>query len=248
MSTQQWTASRQPLGLDLVARTDEFAALLLTAPSEGVPASGRAWLADRYREIVPLVLPAALTSVETGEPLDPEAVDALRRAAVRAAGEPAPGLSTVLRGAVPALAVFGRVIQVGGGHLTPETAALAVSRAASVAHELGCCWAEAWSARIAGDQPTSAGSPTAPLTLVVDGPDLEEADEQMLRLAAYGLSNQDIADRTSYSRQAVGWRLSRMMRSWNVPNRAALVTAAFLRGVMRLRVARRSGRDRAIEP
>jgi DNA-binding CsgD family transcriptional regulator len=77
------------------------------------------------------------------------------------------------------------------------------------------------------------------LDLVARAPDLDDVEERMLALTAYGMSNDEIARATSYSRQAVAWHLGRLMRSWNAPNRTALVSVAFVRGVIRSRLVRR---------
>jgi DNA-binding CsgD family transcriptional regulator len=78
---------------------------------------------------------------------------------------------------------------------------------------------------------------------VARAPDLDDVEERMLALTAHGLSNDEIARATSYSRQAVAWHLGRLMRTWNAPNRTALVSVAFVRGVIRTRRERRIRRD-----
>jgi DNA-binding CsgD family transcriptional regulator len=70
----------------------------------------------------------------------------------------------------------------------------------------------------------------------------DEAD--MLTLAAYGLSNEEIARSTRFSRQTVAWHLSRLMRSWRAPNRTALVAVAFVRGALVARAPRQAHRSR----
>ena len=70
----------------------------------------------------------------------------------------------------------------------------------------------------------------------------DEAD--MLTLAAYGLSNEEIARSTRFSRQTVAWHLSRLMRSWRAPNRTALVAVAFVRGALVARAPRQAQRSR----
>ncbi|MGX9899497.1 response regulator transcription factor [Arthrobacter sp. SA17] len=54
----------------------------------------------------------------------------------------------------------------------------------------------------------------------------------MVALLAAGRSNEQIAEALDYSPQAVKWHLARIMRSWKVGNRAALVSVAFLRGAL----------------
>lgn len=70
----------------------------------------------------------------------------------------------------------------------------------------------------------------------------DEAD--MLTLAAYGLSNEEIARSTRFSRQTVAWHLSRLMRSWRAPNRTALVAVAFVRGALVARAPRQTHRSK----
>lgn len=70
----------------------------------------------------------------------------------------------------------------------------------------------------------------------------DEAD--MLTLAAYGLSNEEIARSTRFSRQTVAWHLSRLMRNWRAPNRTALVAVAFVRGALVARAPRQAHRSR----
>jgi DNA-binding CsgD family transcriptional regulator len=70
----------------------------------------------------------------------------------------------------------------------------------------------------------------------------DEAD--MLTLAAYGLSNEEIARSTRFSRQTVAWHLSRLMRNWRAPNRTALVAVAFVRGALVARAPRQARRSK----
>jgi DNA-binding CsgD family transcriptional regulator len=70
----------------------------------------------------------------------------------------------------------------------------------------------------------------------------DEAD--MLTLAAYGLSNEEIARSTRFSRQTVAWHLSRLMRNWRAPNRTALVAVAFVRGALVARAPRQAHRSK----
>jgi DNA-binding NarL/FixJ family response regulator len=86
----------------------------------------------------------------------------------------------------------------------------------------------------------------APIELVTTDTELDEAEQRMLTLTAYGLSNAEIAQATSYSRQAVGWHLSKLMRAWKAPNRTALVAVAFVKGVIVAKVAKPSA-PRAIQ-
>jgi DNA-binding CsgD family transcriptional regulator len=228
------------LGLALDERVEEFARLLTDTPLRGIRPSGRRWLHSRYVELVPLVLPAALRAVEYGEPVDPACLAALRVAAARRHDDPDASLAVVLRGAVPALRVFGHVMHSAARGDAARTV-LATSRAAVVAHELGSCWAEAWlaarsdaAAALAGDEVT-----VAEVELVPADSDLDEADKAILTLAASGLSTEAIAQETAYSRQAVSWHLGRLMRVWHAPNRTALVSLAFVKGWIDARRVRR---------
>ena len=259
-----------PLGLRLDSRGDEFSALLLGCPLDDVVAAGRPWLRDRYAEIVPLVLAPALVAVEHGRSLPGSCLDDLRAVARRSAAAPDVDLAVVLRGALPALRVFSLVMHSASGG-QPGAMVLAMARAAQVAHELGTCWAEEWArhrvappagttpatvahdggAGDAGARPGAAG-PDVALDLVAEAPDLDDVERDMLTLTAYGLSNSEIARETAYSRQAVAWHLARLMRAWNAPNRTALVSVAFVKGVIRSRLVargrRRGGRRALVAP
>jgi DNA-binding CsgD family transcriptional regulator len=240
----------QPLGLRLDARTDEFRELLRSCPLDEVRPAGRDWLRHRYDEIVPLVLGPALVSVEHGRPLPAACLDDLRRVARRSAGQADVDLSVALRGALPALRVFALVMHAAAVERNGMLV-VAMARASHVAHELGTCWVEAWAghrvraaampAVVAAD-PLPAGPGDVELDLVARAPELDGVEERMLALTAQGLSNDEIARSTSYSRQAVAWHLGRLMRSWGAPNRTALVSVAFVRGVIRTRRERRTHR------
>ncbi|WP_146080061.1 helix-turn-helix transcriptional regulator [Clavibacter michiganensis] len=251
----------QPLGLRLDARVDEFRELLLRCPLAEVRPAGRDWLRLRYAEIVPLVLGPALSSVEHGRPLPASCLEDLRSVARRSAAEPDVDLSVALRGALPALRVFALVMQAAVAEKNGMLI-VAMARASHVAHELGTCWVEAWAQHRAEDAARPAVPAAVPVVVTVPGPavadpaaepepeldlvarapDLDDVEERMLALTAYGMSNDEIARATSYSRQAVAWHLGRLMRSWNAPNRTALVSVAFVRGVIRSRRVRRPRR------
>jgi DNA-binding CsgD family transcriptional regulator len=235
----------QPLGLGLDARVDEFLELLLSCPLDDVQPAGRDWLRMRYAEVVPLVLPYALAAVEHGRPLPSACLDALREDAGRNAARTDVDLSVALRAALPALRVFALVMHAATAD-RHGVLIVAMARASHVAHELCTCWVEAWMghrAREAASRPVVADPPRADedveLDLVARAPDLDHVQERMLALTAHGLSNDEIARATCYSRQAVAWHLGRLMRTWNAPNRTALVSVAFVRGVIRTRRARR---------
>lgn len=229
------------LGLALDERCAEFEALLLEPPLHGIRRTGHDWLRERYAEIVPIVLPAALRSVERGEPVDPACLARLRAVAADCAEDPRVDFSVVVRGALPAIRVFALVMHTAARDHTGSVdratrTMLAMSRASLVAHELGSCWAEAWSEERRRGTATSAPPvDLGAIDLIARAPGLDESEERMLALAAQGRSNDEIASETSYSRQAVAWHLGRLMRTWRAPNRTALVSIAFVKGWIRAR-------------
>lgn len=242
----------ESVGLGLDKRVEELSRLLREAPMDDIDSNGHAWLQLRYQEFVPLILPAALRAVEHGTPLDPTAVGAFRRLAADCAAErPRGDLSVVLRGALPALRAFALMVhsfsQEHGGRPV-----LAMSRASLVAQELTTCWVEAWWRR--GSELASLPSGVEHLNseeieMVPRDTDLEDSDQCMLAHAAHGLSNEEISHETSYSKQAVAWRLGRLMKAWKAPNRTALVSLALAKGWLRPQPARsrRRPRRRALE-
>jgi DNA-binding CsgD family transcriptional regulator len=248
-------ATPETLGLGLPDRVDHFALLLRSPSFSDGPSDGQAWLQACYDEIVPLVLPAALHSVETGEPLPAECLQSLRTVAAGSASDTGVQLSVILRGAFPAMRVFAAVMHETALADTRQTV-LAMARSTKVAQELGSCWVEAWSAARAAKGHAVADADATPadrrprasalafesgsIELVAADPTLSDAEARMLALAAYGHSNEHIARATSYSRQAVGWHLSRIMRAWKTPNRTALVAVAFVKGVLVARFAPRA--------
>lgn len=231
------------LGLNLPAHAGEFTELLLAQDFCDIPLEDRVWLRQRYERIVPLVLVDALHSVETGEPLPGSCLHALKVAAAESAQDTSVRLSVVLRAGLPALRIFTEFVR--AARLTdPQRAVIAMARAARVAHELGACWTEAWNeaCRDGGGASAAAvaGADTSAIDVVVASPDLDGTEERMLELTAQGMSNEAIAEATSYSRQAVGWHLARIMRVWKAPNRTALVALAFVKGAIVARTAPRS--------
>jgi DNA-binding CsgD family transcriptional regulator len=255
-------AAPEHLGLGLPDRVDDFARLLHDPSFSDVRDDGQAWLQRCYAQIVPLVLPAALNAIESGQPLPAECLRALRSVAAGSASDTDVQLSVILRGALPALRVFAAFMH-ETAPADPRQTVLAMARATRVAHELGSCWVEAWSdaraakghlvpgpEQVPAPEASVTGPPRASVTaldggsieLVAADPDLSDAEARMLTLAAYGHSNDHIARATSYSRQAVGWHLSRIMRAWKTPNRTALVALAFVKGVLLARSAPRAPR------
>lgn len=280
----------QALQLGLPERAPDFARLLVAPPLDEVPLDDRAWLHERYREIVPIVLLPALVAVEQGTPVPEPCLARLRQVAARAAVGPGVNFSVVLRGAFPALKVFSVVIRHTRSASRAQTV-LAMARASHVAYELGSCWAESWAAhraRVDADPHSASehlpdtsssdaeladagssdvglsdvgssdvgledvglsdvGLSDVELAAASDALTADEAD--MLTLAAYGLSNEEIARNTRFSRQTVAWHLSRLMRTWRAPNRTALVAVAFVRGALVARAPRQAHRSgRALPP
>ncbi len=203
---------------------------LLELPHDHLAEPHRTWLREQYRRIVPVVLADALRAVEEGGPVSPQCLDRLRELAADCRDNDVP-LAVCLRAALPAVAVFCRFAE---QNLEVVRAARLVVRAAVVAQELGSTWVEAWVGARASAPPGSV-----PRVVSAARDDLEPVDVQMLALVARGRSNEEIAAATHYSRQAVGWRLSRLMLRWRAANRAALTAAAFTRGVLVLGSRRR---------
>ena len=234
--------SAKHLGLDLPAHADRFTELLLAQDFCDIPAEHRDWLRQRYQRIVPLVIADALHTVETGEPLSGSCLHALKLAAAESADDTGVRLSVVLRAGLPALRIFTEFVRFAPP-ADPQRAVIAMARAARVAHELGACWTEAWNEACGRDAGASVsamtGADASAIDLVVASPDLDGTEERMLELTAQGMSNEAIAEATSYSRQAVGWHLARIMRVWKAPNRTALVALAFVKGAIVARTAPR---------
>jgi DNA-binding CsgD family transcriptional regulator len=229
---------KRVLAVGLSERVEELCAELLAPERFRTIGEHGPWLLERYREIVPTVLPDALRSMETGDRIDPASLETIRRSAraMRGCGVP---LSVVLRGSIPALLVFGAVIHARDTGLSARDITVLMGRAALIAGELGACWAESW-ADARGAAPLGSGGrggsddgvslAFVPVTGAGDGPVLE-----MLALVAAGQSNEQIAEAMDYSTQAVKWHLARLMRQWKVDNRAALVAVALVRGVLTTR-------------
>lgn len=232
------------LGLNLEERAVDLGRRLLDPPLAPLDGADRTWMHERYRDVVPVVLGPALHAVETGCPIPQDRLDQLRAVAATTAGEPrSPHLATALHGFGPALQVFlGELHEL---RATPDQMLLGTSRAIRVAHELGTCWLAAWSAGRSRPAPVAHPAVVAgePVELVVDDEELEQPDKHMLALAARGLSNEEIAEETSYSRQTVNRRLTRLMKQWDAPNRTALVAVALLRGAMGARTRQPTRRD-----
>lgn len=224
------TTPKRVLDLGLPELYDKLSAAMLSADGFATSKHG-SWLRERYREILPNVLPDVLACLQSGESLYPASLDAIKISAVTMGNSPV-SMSVVLRGGIPALKVFSAFIRQGDTGLNARDLTVLMGRAAIIAHELAAYWAESWSEARAL---TTAGSSAAdgesldlvPVAGTVASPALE-----MLALVAAGKSNHQIAEATDYSLQAVKWHLARVMRSWKVDTRTALVTVALLRGVL----------------
>ena len=226
----------------LLNHREELESALLRPQNFDASPSGQ-WLAERYREIVPEILPDVLHCLDTGQPLTNGSVAAVRESAQNIIAANVP-LLTVLHGGIPALRVFTAFLQPHHPRLSRSELSKMLGRASLVATELGACWAQAWSTTPSvAERPYSGAAPlldaendpAAALDLVAVPGYLEGADLEMIRLAAQGQSNEEIGRATDYSPHAVKWHLGRAMRAWNVRNRASLITAALLRGALRPR-------------
>ena len=213
-------------------RVDDLSVALLSPVHFDAMGPHGPWLFERYREIVPIVLPHALHALSTGVRIAPEAVEAVRASAAAMRGSRVP-LSVVLRGSVPALRVFGAFIQARETTLGRQDLTVLMGRAALLAGELGASWAEAWADARSTPLPRAAEG-GAPVFVAVPGTIASPALE-MLAFAASGLSTEQIAEETDYSPQAVKWHLARLMREWKVDTRTSLVAVAFARGVLTAR-------------
>lgn len=216
----------------LVDRAEDIAEALLGHEFADVAEPERSWLREQYAHAVPLVLVDALAAVDEGTDLSPDCLGRLRALAARTDATAVP-LSVALRGSLPALRVFGRFLR---GSSSPSAAGqarslLLMARASTVAQELGSAWIEGW----LGSAAASHGAWGVEVDADALTDELDPDDRVMVEMVAGGRSNQEIARATHFSRQAVGWRLSRLMRRWRVGNRAALVSAAFTHGVLSAR-------------
>jgi DNA-binding CsgD family transcriptional regulator len=222
------------LALALSSRIDDLCAELLVPERFTSMGKHSGWLLERYREIVPSVLPDAIRSMESGARINRASLETIRSSAVAMRDSPIP-LSVVLRGGVPALRVFSAMVHARETDLGPRDITILMGRAALIAGELGACWAEAWEdarGSRSNFRQVNDGEPVQFVTVpgMVDGPVLE-----MLVLVASGHSNEQIAAATEFSLQAVKWHLARLMRLWNVRTRTSLVAVALARGVLTTR-------------
>jgi DNA-binding CsgD family transcriptional regulator len=127
----------------LVDNSSELEAALLK-PHNFEPSPSGQWLAERYQEIVPLILPDVLNCLDTGEPLSRDSVAVVRGSAEATIIAEVP-LRTVLHGGIPALRVFTAFLQPHHSHLSTADLSTILGRASLVATELAACWAQAWS-------------------------------------------------------------------------------------------------------
>lgn len=186
---------------------------------------------------MPVVLGDALHCIDTGERIPAGCVAAVRAAAAGCDPESVP-MHVAVRGAVPALQVLGLFLR---RQRSPHDALVLLQRAYAVAGELAGAWLHSFL------ESSETGGPDVVVS-TSDDVGLEPVESLMLKLVADGRSNAEIAGLTNYSPQAVGWRLSRLMRRWRAPNRAALVRVAFVRGVLATGRARWRGPERPAPP
>jgi DNA-binding CsgD family transcriptional regulator len=226
--------NRRVLELRLADRVDELSAAMLVPERFRAIGEHGPWLLERYREILPTVLPDAIHSMETGARITPQSLAVIRgsAAAMRDSGVP---LSVVLRGSIPALRVFGAFIQARETGLSPHDLTVLMGRAALIAGELGASWAEAWADARGSDSVRHRDAEGESLDFVAVPGTVGTPVLEMLALVASGRSNEQIAAATDYSPQAVKWHLARLMRQWKVENRASLVAVALVRGVLTAR-------------
>jgi DNA-binding CsgD family transcriptional regulator len=232
---------KRVLALGLSERLEELSAAMLAGSHFDSVGPHGAWLRERYREILPTVLPDALRAMETGSRLEPASLAVIRSSALAMWDANVP-FSVVLRGGIPALRVFSAFIHASDTGLNPRDLTVLMGRAALIAGELGARWAESWADARAVADARAAITDGDSLDLVAVAGTVESPALDMLALVAAGQSNEQIADATDYSQQAVKWHLARLMRSWKVDNRAALVSVAMVRGVL---ISRRSRPDAA---
>ncbi|WP_394769101.1 LuxR C-terminal-related transcriptional regulator [Lacisediminihabitans sp.] len=222
---------KRVLALGLSERSDELSAAMLAGNHFGSAGAHGDWLKERYREILPPVLPDALRCMETGSRLEPASLAVIRSSALAMRDANVP-LSVVLRGSIPALRVFSAFIHASETGLNARDLTVLMGRAALIAGELGACWAESWADSRGIADARAAVTDGDSLDLVPVAGTVESPALEMLALVAAGQSNEQIAEATDYSQQAVKWHLARVMRSWKVDNRAALVSVALVRGVL----------------
>ena len=226
-------AGSGPLRVDLAGHAADltqvvFSAEMFDLAAGGVRAAHARWLLERYREIVPIVLPDALRSIGTGESLSEASLQCIRSSARSVRHTQIP-VSVALRGAVPALRAFGAFCQSIGSSMSLAETTVVMSRAGLVAHELGACWMEVWNAP---ETDHDAERSKISVVAVTGAAGAEDPAIGMVAMVAAGQSTEQIAAATAYSPQAVKWHLGRLMRRWNAANRPALVSVAFRRGLL----------------
>jgi DNA-binding CsgD family transcriptional regulator len=206
------------------------------------------WVQEQYILLAPAVLEEALRCAEAGEQVSPALHDAIQHAARAAAVVDIP-MSVIVRGGIPALQSIAHVIAREAGTPSRSETALFMGRASLVAWELSAVWWESWSQTRREENGRESGSlvdgQSLDIVAVGTSDGLPGSSLEMLALAANGASTEEIADATSYSPQAVKWHFARAMKAWKVSNRTALVSIAFLRGVL---VRRKRERRRPLDP
>lgn len=225
--------------VDLTTHTADLMGELLnpTLIETSVAPENAAWLLERYREIVPVVLPDVMRCIGSGSTLTDTTKRSVRDSASGCRAEGVP-LAVVVRGGVPALRGFAAFVQSLDTPLDPLQLSAVMGRASLIAWELSALWLEGWlEPRV---DPVVDGD-SLRVEVAVDAAAEIDPALTMVALAAEGNSTEQIAAATAYSPQAVTWHLGRLMRTWKVGNRSALISVGFLRGVL----SRRSNRPPA---
>lgn len=217
----------------LLAHADILIEAMLDVRAFGPVSPHSLYLRARYAELLPVVMSDVLRCIETGGSLSPHTLAALRASAraMRLADVP---LRLMLRGGAPSLRVFYAYARSWKHELSHRELTLLMERAARLSAEMTAYWVEFWFEAIQHphpDGPRADGDNLDDILESVPGI-LESPGLDMLALVAAGHSNEQIAEALDYSPHAVKWHLARVMRSWKVGNRAALVSVAFLRGAL----------------
>lgn len=194
--------------------------------SSGVGARQRATVPRLLRSITPRLVPTIVESIASGGPLDRADLAVVRECGATLAREGFP-LAASLEGLEPATTTLVRFLLGAASGVPVAFRAVLIARAAHVTHRIATEVAAGWF-----DAHPVDLDPPAP-------DDLDDVDRQILHMVVDGGSNTSIARALAYSPQTIRWRLSRLMRRWGAPNRAALAAAAVRRGSV---VPRSAGR------
>jgi transcriptional regulator GlxA family with amidase domain/DNA-binding CsgD family transcriptional regulator len=218
---------------DLRAAVPDLVAAVIAAARSVVddaPPHVREAITEHLHAVVPRIVPVVVDALEHDRPLSGADLALFRTGGADIARRGVPLLHS-LRGVGPALAVFTRLVLHGTAAVPVASRALLLARAAQIAHrmalEIAAGYLQATTV-VPTPAPAAGGGPQDADRL----DEVDDVDRMMLDLVVQGRSNDHIARATSYSPQTVRWRLSRLMRRWSVPNRAALAVAAVRRGAL----------------